>query len=144
MINKQQKLETKKSSYDSSVIGGFDFKKLNLVPVEKSKMDQFYMPECNLEVMLPIVDQDTSIAADSNYSLHCLDCFNAAVTYHYGPYETIIHSHLRMMRWLEMNNYEVSAPTMEEYLISPFDLKVDSNYLTKLIYPIRVKVRAAE
>ena len=43
-----------------------------------------------------------------------------------------------------MNNYEVSAPTMEEYLISPFDLKVDSNYLTKLIYPIRVKVRAAE
>ncbi len=107
----------------------------------ESPMDQFYKPSCELEVMIP-VETDWIAgdkAKDDEFTFTEIPETTVAVIYHYGEYDTIIRPHLEMMRWLELNHYEVSSPTIEEYLISPFDIRTDTKYLTKIIYPIRVK-----
>ncbi|MBQ8151828.1 MAG: MerR family transcriptional regulator [Firmicutes bacterium] len=108
-----------------------------------SPMDQFYMPSCELEVMLPVCTNKIrdDIELNDGFSFVQLPETNVASIYHFGEYDTIIRAHLEMMRWLKINNYEVAGPTMEEYLISPFDLSTSSKYLTKIIYPIRVRVK---
>ena len=56
---------------------------------------------------------------------------------HYGPYETIIQSHLKLLRWMEEHDYKQGGSVSEEYVVSPFDLGSNENYLTKIVYPIK-------
>ena len=96
-----------------------------------SPMDQFFKPECTLETAIPV-------EAPHNYPhIKKYGDFSAATTYHYGSYDTIIQSHLKLLRWIEENGYAVDGHVSEEYLVSPFDLQARESYLTKVICPVR-------
>ncbi len=96
-------------------------------------MDQFYKPQIELELCLPI---DAPEPVDNDSHVKELGAFKAVVAYHYGPYESIYTSHLHILRWIENHNYKVTAPVLEEYVISPFDRQANKNFLTKIMYPV--------
>jgi len=103
-----------------------------------SVMDQFYKSTLKLEVCLPVAknDADDRNEDESDIYIKEIGGFKAVVSYHYGPYESIHQSHLKMLRYIDKNGYEINGNLCEEYVISPFDLKTDDNYLTKIIYPV--------
>lgn len=96
-------------------------------------MDQFFKPECKLEAALPVENPKGS-SYDKTFG-----GYTAATTYHYGPYESIPQTHLKILRWIEENGYVVSGYVSEEYLISPFEMQAKEAYLTKIIYPVYKK-----
>lgn len=106
-----------------------------------SIMDQFYKSQIKLEVCLP-VDISAFGSEDELPEDLCIKefgGFKTAVYYHFGKYENIYQSHLNVLRWIDSNGYEINGYLSEEYLISPFELKANENYLTKIIYPVRRK-----
>lgn len=102
----------------------------------ENAMDQFYKPQCKLEISLPIALSPEDSVSRYDPAIRTIGGYQAAVIYHCGAYETIIQSHLKLLRWLEMNGYRISGFTSEEYVISPFDFKSKENFLTKIIYPV--------
>lgn len=100
----------------------------------QSPLEQFFNPNTLIEVLLPIEETDTS-----RNDTRIFGGFLAAVTQHIGPYSTIINTHTELLRWITENDYVLDGPICEECLVSPFDLDLQSDYITKIIAPIRKK-----
>ena len=96
-------------------------------------MEQFFKPTCELEVMLP-VDPGGSV---TRCDVKSFGGFRAATAFHFGPYDTISSTHLRLLRWVECNGFSLDGKISEEYVVSPMDLCAGSGYVTKIIAPIR-------
>jgi effector-binding domain-containing protein len=56
---------------------------------------------------------------------------------HSGNYENIISTHVTALKWLNKNGFEVCGPVMQEYIISPVDVKNRDEFLTKIIIPVK-------
>ena len=94
---------------------------------------QFFMQECDYEVHVQVA-HPKALPEFKSYG-----GFLAATTYHVGGYNTIIDAHLRTMRWVYENDYQVAGNVTEEFIISPLDTTDESKYLTRIIIPIDKK-----
>ena len=98
-------------------------------------LDQLFKSSCDLEVMLPV---DESCKGKE---VRVFGGFDAAVTYHFGAYDDISVTYMKLMRWIDSSGYVVYGDISEEYLISPIDITAKNEYITKLIVPVRKKAR---
>ncbi|MPN02780.1 hypothetical protein SDC9_149996 [bioreactor metagenome] len=73
------------------------------------------------------------------------DCFRtfgditAATAIHVGNYADIIHTHIRLVQWINQNQYKIIGPVSEEFIISPLDINNIDQHVTKIIIPIEKK-----
>lgn len=73
------------------------------------------------------------------------DCFRtfgnltAATAIHVGNYADIIHTHIRLVQWINQNQYKIVGPVSEEFIISPLDINNIEEHVTKIIIPIQKK-----
>lgn len=94
-------------------------------------LDQFLKKDCDLEVSVPVESTDSSCPY---YKIR--PAFKAVTAMHVGSHSTIINTHIAALKWINQHNYKVNGPISEEYIISPVDVKNESEYLTKIIIPI--------
>lgn len=95
-------------------------------------MEQFFDPNCQVEIMLPIEK-----APAERDDVRIFGGFQAASIYHVGTYANISDSHVELLRWIKEKGLQITGPIAEEYLLNPFDLDVQPVYITKIIAPIR-------
>lgn len=79
-------------------------------------LEQFLYSDTDIEFATPITTEETGE--------HCRDYggFLAATAIHIGDYADIIHTHIRLIQWINQNNYAVSGAISEEFIISPLDV----------------------
>lgn len=63
--------------------------------------------------------------------------FSAAVSTHIGSYDTLVNTHLAMLRWIKQNGYELDGAVTDEFTISPIDVLDQKNQVIKTIMPVR-------
>ena len=63
--------------------------------------------------------------------------FTAATAIHIGSYETMVNTHMMMLRWINQNGYEVNGYVSEEFMMSPIDILEQKNQIIKVIMPVR-------
>ena len=62
--------------------------------------------------------------------------FMAVTIFHIGPYNDIIKTYVKALQWINQNNYKVSGPVSEEFIISPIDVKDENEHVTKILIPV--------
>ena len=65
--------------------------------------------------------------------------FEAVTKVHVGSYRNIMLSHVRMVQWINQNDYEIVGPISEEFIVSPIDIDNEDVHITKIIIPIKKK-----
>ena len=94
-------------------------------------MEQFFKSTCELEVMLPVRQE-----ARRYEDVKSFGGFRAATILHFGHYDRISTTHLKLLKWLETHELKLNGKISEEYIVSPVDLSTKSGYVTKIIAPI--------
>ncbi|MBE5869569.1 MAG: MerR family transcriptional regulator [Lachnospiraceae bacterium] len=95
-------------------------------------LEQFYATVCDYETCMPVKAVPTEHA---QYYRH-QDAYLAATTFHIGPYDSLIHSYMTLMRWVSENGYKVCGDMQDVFIISPIDTNNPEEYVTKIIAPI--------
>lgn len=67
--------------------------------------------------------------------------FTAATAIHIGNYADIIHTHIKLVQWINQNQYTIIGPVTEEFIISPLDISNIAEHVTKIIIPIEKKAK---
>ena len=93
-------------------------------------LDQFWKNKCDLEVSLAVFE-----ALDAPF-FKVSGGYQAVTTIHVGSHDSLIHSHVRAIRWINANGYEISGPISDQYIISPFDVTNKEDYVTKVLIPV--------
>lgn len=101
-----------------------------VVTYYSNPLDQFLYKDINIEFGMYL---ESPIE-----SLNCkkFGGFTAATTIHIGDYANIIHTHIKMIQYLNKNNYKINGNISEEFIISPFDVNNSNEHVTKVIMPI--------
>jgi len=95
-------------------------------------LEQFLKKQCDMQIAIPVS------AFTGNYTFFKIQpAFKAVTAMHFGSYENIINTHVAALKWLNSNGYEVCGPIMQEYIISPADVKSSDDFLTKIIIPVK-------
>ncbi len=87
-------------------------------------------------------DIEFGITVDSAEDGDCFRSFGdftGATAIHVGNYADIIHTHIRLVQWINQNQYKVVGPVSEEFIISPLDINNIDQHVTKIIVPIEKK-----
>ncbi len=63
--------------------------------------------------------------------------FDAATMIHVGNYEDIPNSYIQIIKWIRQNNYTVTGPATEEFILSPLDVNDETRRVTKIILPVQ-------
>lgn len=87
-------------------------------------------------------DIEFGITVDSSEEGDCFrdfGDFTAATAIHVGNYADIIHTHIRLVQWINQNQYKIIGPVSEEFIISPLDINNIDQHVTKIIIPIDKK-----
>ena len=63
--------------------------------------------------------------------------FLAATALHIGTHETMVNTHMSLLRWINRNGYEVNGEVSESFLVSPIDIMRPEDQIIKVIMPIR-------
>ncbi len=99
---------------------------------------------CNLleQFLYSDIDIEFGITVDNQEEENCFrdfGNFTAATAIHTGNYADIIHTHIRLVQWINQNQYKVVGPVSEEFIISPLDINNIDEHVTKIIVPIEKK-----
>lgn len=94
-------------------------------------LGQFVMHDCRIRIGVS-VENDPSCK-----QLVSFGGFTAATAIHVGSYDSMINTHVNLLRWISQNHYEVCGEVSEEFLISPIDILEQKNQIIKVIMPVR-------
>ena len=94
-------------------------------------LGQFVMHDCKIQIGIQ-VEKNPSCPHIQEYG-----GFLAATAVHFGSYETMVNTHMMMLRWINQNGYAVNGYVSEEFLISPIDILEQDNQIIKVIMPVR-------
>lgn len=94
-------------------------------------LGQFVMHDCKIQIGIQVEN--------------CPKCpqvqefggFLAATAVHTGSYDTMVNTHMMLLRWINQNGYEVNGNVSEEFLVSPIDILEQKNQIIKVIMPVR-------
>ncbi len=93
-------------------------------------------PEIDAEVCEPVAVVFTASEPVNSYLLPGVEA--AASTIHHGPFVTIGDAYAALIKWIEVNGYQVCGPSREIYLRPSHDgSQTDPNTLTEIQFPIR-------
>lgn len=89
--------------------------------------------DVDVEVCVPV---KKSIPGSDKVKVYELPGMEAACIIHKGPYESVGEAYGALMAWIEKNGYQVTGPSRELYLTSPYDTKDTAKYVTEIQFPI--------
>jgi DNA-binding transcriptional MerR regulator len=92
-------------------------------------LDQFLSKTCDIEFGIQVEDEGSD-------KVRSFGGFQAVTLYHVGPYSDIIKTYVKALQWINQNNYKVSGPVSEEFIISPVDVNKESEHVTKILIPV--------
>ena len=101
-----------------------------LVTYYTELLDQFLSKTCDIEFGIQVEDCDSD-------KVRSFGGFDAVTIYHVGAYSDIIKTYVKALQWINQNNYAVSGPVSEEFIISPIDVNKESEHVTKILIPVR-------
>ena len=78
-------------------------------------LGQFVMRDCKIELGITVENDPTC------EHIQEFGGFTAATALHIGSYETMVNTHMQLLRWIDQHGYEVCDHISEEFLISPID-----------------------
>ncbi|MDD4844020.1 MAG: MerR family transcriptional regulator [Anaerotignum sp.] len=96
-------------------------------------LEQFLFTDTDIEFGTTV---DTKGNGDS---FRTFGSFTAATAIHVGNYADIIHTHIRLVQWINQHQYKIIGPVSEEFIISPLDINNINEHVTKVIIPIEKK-----
>ena len=96
-------------------------------------LGQFLMQDCDVEFAIPI---KVPFEEERPY-LRKFGGFLAATAVHMGDYSKIMDTHVRILQWINQNQYEVAGDVSEEFIISPIEINNKHENVTKVIIPVR-------
>lgn len=94
-------------------------------------LGQFIMHDCTIRIGIQ-VENDSACKAIQEFG-----GFLAATAMHIGSYDTMINTHLALLRWIDQNGYEVNGDVSEEFLVSPIDILDQKNQVIRVIMPVQ-------
>ena len=94
-------------------------------------LGQFVMHDCKIQIGIE-VDRNPDCEKVCEFG-----GFKAATGIHVGSYDTMVNTHMRMLRWISQNGYEVVGEVSEEFFMSPIDILEQKNQIIKVIMPVR-------
>lgn len=100
-------------------------------------LGQFLMKDCDVEFGV-LVDAEL-LTKEQREDTRVRDWGGkkAAVSYHFGSFESIVNTHLATTQWVYKNGYEVIGPISDEFVVSPLDIDNEDLHVTKVIIPIQ-------
>lgn len=100
-------------------------------------LDQYLGKDCDVEFGV-LVEKDQRNGQDSmKECIRPFGGFDAVTKVHVGSYRHIIVSHVRMVQWINQNDYEIAGPISEEFIVSPVDIDNEDEHITKIIIPVK-------
>lgn len=94
-------------------------------------LGQFVMQDCKIQIGIE-VDQNPGCKQICEFG-----GFIAATAIHMGSYDTMVNTHMRLLRWISQHGYEVVGNVSEEFFMSPIDILEQKNQIIKVIMPVR-------
>lgn len=94
-------------------------------------LGQFVMHDCKIQIGIAVKN------SSSCDQIQEFGGFTAATAIHIGSYETMVNTHMMMLRWINQNGYEVNGYVSEEFMMSPIDILEQKNQIIKVIMPVR-------
>ncbi len=90
--------------------------------------------EIDLEAAVPVADP---IEPQGRVKPQSLPAGEAVVAWHFGPYEKLRDTHVRIQAFLKEHGLEQRAPAWEEYVTDPGMEPDPSKWRTKVVWPVR-------
>ena len=106
-----------------------------IVTYYSNVLDQYLMKDCDVEFGVMVEGEKIQ----EKESVRLFGGFEAVTKIHVGSYGNIMESHVRMIQWINKNDYEISGPISEEFIVSPVDIDNENEHITKIIIPVKKK-----
>lgn len=94
-------------------------------------LGQFVMQDCRMGIGIVVKEE-----APACEQVQPFGGFTAVTATHIGSYDTLVNTHLAMLRWIKQNGYTLNGPVSDEFLISPIDALDQRNQVLKTIMPV--------
>ncbi|MBE6036587.1 MAG: MerR family transcriptional regulator [Clostridiales bacterium] len=104
-----------------------------ILTYHNNPLEQFFKNECDLEVSIQVNE------LKRHAQFKTFGGFLAVTALHIGRNEEIIQTHVKAIKWLEKEGYEIAGPISEEYIVSPIDIANEDSQVTKIIIPVKKK-----
>ena len=101
-----------------------------IVTYHSNPLEQFLYTDTDIEFGISV--EDVGEAKD----FRTFGDFTAATAIHLGNYADIIQTHVRLVQWINKNQYRIVGPVSEEFIISPLDINNINEHVTKIIIPV--------
>lgn len=101
-----------------------------IVTYHSNPLEQFLYTDTDIEFGISV--EDVGDAKD----YRTFGDFTAATAIHLGNYADIIQTHVRLVQWINKNQYKIVGPVSEEFIISPLDINNVNEHVTKIIIPV--------
>lgn len=101
-----------------------------IVTYHSNPLEQFLYTDTDIEFGISV--EDVGEAKD----YRTFGDFTAATAIHIGNYADIIQTHVRLVQWINQNQYKIIGPVSEEFIISPLDINNANEHVTKIIIPV--------
>jgi DNA-binding transcriptional MerR regulator/effector-binding domain-containing protein len=100
---------------------------------------QFFFDDGDMEVLCPLVADETSPLPIEPDIIKEFGGFTAASLVHVGDYPELLPEYVSLIKWITSNGYEICGDPIEEYLVE-FSQGVDaSKYVTRVSFPVRAQ-----
>lgn len=100
-----------------------------IVTYHTELLDQFLSKTCDIEFGIQVEES-------SSDKTRSFGGFEAVTIFHVGAYSDIIKTYVKALQWINLNNYKVSGPVSEEFIISPIDVNNENEHVTKILIPV--------
>ena len=101
-----------------------------IVTYHSNPLEQFLYTDTDIEFGISV--EDVGSAKD----FRTFGDFTAATAIHLGNYADIMQTHVRLVQWINKNQYKIVGPVSEEFIISPLDINNVNEHVTKIIIPV--------
>ena len=121
--------------YEKCTENGLEMMGSILVIFHSKPLDQFLAKDCDVEFAMQVSSLEAG-RLDKRVT-RAWGGFEAASSYYVGDYKEIMNKLVQMLQWINQNGYKVNGPIVEEFLISPLDVRNSDEHVTKIIIPIK-------
>lgn len=94
-------------------------------------LGQFVMQDCEIQIGITVK------RVPDCEEIQEFGGFTAVTAIHKGSYETMVNTHMAMLRWIHQNGYEVNGYVSEEFMMSPIAILEQNNQIIKVIMPVK-------
>lgn len=134
-VNSEVSLSRWIDIYEKCTENGISMTSSIIVTYFTRPLDQFLLKDCDVEFGVLVDSND--ICKINIDNLRAWGDFEACTSYYIGKYENIMKRHIEMLKWININGYEVDGPVSEEFIISPLDVYNEDEHVTKIIIPVK-------